>query len=68
MKGLKEHRLAKKWTALELSRATGNVIGEMKIYALERGRYRPTEDEITALSKALDVAPEKLFPKVRVAR
>ena len=49
-------------TALDLGERSG--IGEEKVYAVERGRYRPTREEAVRWAAALGVPVESAFPEI----
>lgn len=59
---LKNARRAAGLTALRLSELSG--IAEQKIYAVERGRYRPRRDEALTWAAALAMPPETAFPEL----
>lgn len=63
MNCLRTKRLAKGLTALALGKRAG--IPEMRVYHLERGRFRPRRDEAERLAKALGTSIEALALEVR---
>lgn len=61
-KTLKDYRRDRGLTALGICKATAGLIGEMRYYMIERGRYKPRPEERTALAVLLGVPEGKLFP------
>jgi transcriptional regulator with XRE-family HTH domain len=59
---LKEARLSLGLSALELGERAG--IREERVFAVERGRYRPRKGEATAWANALNLKPECAFPEL----
>ena len=50
-------------TALELARHIG--VNEMRVYAIERGRYRVREAEARAIGRVLGIDPARLIGGAR---
>lgn len=59
---LRNARRAAGLTALRLSELSG--VTEQKIYAVERGRYRPTRGEAITWAAVLGMPPEDCFPEL----
>ncbi len=59
---LKSLRKAKGYTAQKLGELCG--IKEEKVYQVERGRYKPTEDEAVRWAKVLGVEEAVAFPQM----
>lgn len=59
---LKNRRKARGMTGLALALAAGS--NETRVFALERGRASPSRDEAEAISRALGVKPETIFPEL----
>lgn len=59
---IKNLREARKRTALQLAAEIGS--NEMRVYAVERGRFKPRPDEARRWAAVLGVAPEVAFPDV----
>lgn len=59
---IKSLRKAKGWTARDIAVEIG--VPEMRVYAVERGRYRCRPDEARHWAAALGIPPEVAFPDV----
>ena len=60
MRPLKTARLASGLTALKLAELAGS--NEMRIYSIERGRFKPRVDEALRIAEVLHCTPAELFP------
>lgn len=59
---IKSLRKAKGWTARDIAVEIG--VPEMRVYAVERGRYRCRPDEARRWAAVLGIPPEVAFPDV----
>lgn len=57
---LRECRMKAGLSAYELANRAGTL--EMRVYAFERQRFNPHQDEAERLATVLGTMPEKLFP------
>jgi len=62
MTALRDARIASGLTALELADIAGTT--EMRVYSVERGRFRPRPGEARRLAVALGANPAEMFPAV----
>jgi transcriptional regulator with XRE-family HTH domain len=55
-------RRERHWTQKDLSRASGVTVSI--ICMIEKGRYIPTQEQLTVLSRALNLLPEQIVKPV----